>query len=376
MRKLKQMSALVLAGVVLSGVLALPASAATRQEEYTAKLKSITESQTSSRTAYRNELQNLMKEYPESPEPYYRYVASYKNQWLWKPEEGAFQAELVPQLVSYLDTAIQLSTQTENPLQARWSEDKSTDEHIDEEGSIYNYDVLAAEMKADLQMWTLGQQEQSIASTEQYLQCWNQKTTANLKTATQLQESGELAEKYKQKMLKEGYSEESAEAYAKSLATYEINKYNNILNQTIPDLYQELEEIRQWNVSKSETFDVGTHTESGREGWSLKITGQKGGSNVSILEYSGSSKQPREVNIVTTQPIREIQRTLGSMAIFVPCGTEITITQQDYSMWYIENIDYETKTAKYTAEKGIHRVAMSSANYNNAENYCVYIVGV
>ena len=74
----KRAGALALATAMLATALALPASAAA-DAAYTQRLTELCEQEWSAPVAFRQGMQQLMQEHPDSPEPYYLYASNLWN---------------------------------------------------------------------------------------------------------------------------------------------------------------------------------------------------------------------------------------------------------------------------------------------------------
>ena len=289
----KRAGALALAAVMLAGAMALPASAAA-DAAYTARLREFWEQAWENPDAYRQGLQQLMQEYPDSPEPYYLYAS---NRWYRKTENGeAVTRAEKEELLLYLNTAIALALRKDRPYQSRWSSGEAYGDggpSEDEESEEKDYATLASELRMEILSQLPGRQEELNAAMQDYLDC---------------------AERGAQIRLKEIKKEKDQEEYA-----WAKEWYTEQLKYDIPNARMELVDIQKWTGTGELSF-MHEHWERDHgEGVEVRVS-----QNVSA--FAG----PRELLVVlddqwlTSQPIQSIQRTLDGVVAFVPTGTTVT----------------------------------------------------
>ena len=289
----KRAGALALAAVMLAGAMALPASAAA-DAAYTARLREFWEQAWENPDAYRQGLQQLMQEYPDSPEPYYLYAS---NRWYRKTENGeAVTRAEKEELLLYLNTAIALALRKDRPYQSRWSSGEAYGDggpSEDEESEEKDYATLASELRMEILSQLPGRQEELNAAMQQYLDC---------------------EERGAQIRLKEIKKEKDQEEYA-----WEKEWYTELLKYEIPNERMVLMDIQKWTGTGELSF-MHEHWERDQgEGVEVRIS-----QNVSA--FAG----PRQLLVVledqwlTSQPIQSIQRTLDGVVAFVPTGTTVT----------------------------------------------------
>lgn len=348
----KRIGALTLATVLLAGVLALPASAAadpTYLADWAAIYQRTDDPSEDARALY----QHMIQKYPSSPDAYFHYVQYTYVQW-WNGRE-AYQPDEVPQLISYLDTAIRLEAENpENPYTARWG-DGPDGYWVEPNGYKRSYTLEAAKMKENLEMWTLGHQEQTMDAVQQELDCWEQEVQ---NTVTNREQT--LA-KEKQFYLDIGDSDEEASARAQEY----LESYEKTLNETIPLYREELTSLRYWYSHGQNSFKVGPNTHTEGQG-TLRVNGGMGDTALNIATNTGS------VRIKTSRQIRAIQRTLNGMTIFVPAGTSVSV-EKTSGTYYGEG--FLVWKDSCTAKTGFELLTQSYGKYNG-DYYQIFVVGV
>lgn len=287
----KRAGALALAAVMLAGAMALPASAAA-DAAYTARLREFWEQAWENPDAYRQGLQQLMQEYPDSPEPYYLYAS---NRWYRKTENGeAVTRAEKEELLLYLNTAIALALRKDRPYQSRWSSGEAYGDggpSEDEESEEKDYATLASKLRMEILSQLPGRQEELNAAMQDYLDC---------------------AERGAQIRLKEIKKEKDQEEYA-----WEKEWYTELLKYDIPNDRMKLVDIRQWTGTGKTSF-MQEHWERNQgEGVEVKCSSQR------VIDIDASSW-------ATTQAIQSIQRTLNGVVVFVPAGTTVVSAHGGY----------------------------------------------
>ena len=286
----KRAGALALAAVMLAGAMALPASAKA-DAAYTARLREFWEQAWENPDAYRQGLQQLMQEYPDSPEPYYLYAS---NRWYRKTENGeAVTRAEKEELLLYLNTAIALALRKDRPYQSRWSGEAYGDggPSEDEESEEKDYATLASELRMEILSQLPGRQEELNAAMQDYLDC---------------------AERGAQIRLKEIKKEKDQEEYA-----WEKEWYTELLKYEIPNERMVLMDIQKWTGTGKMSF-MHEHWERNQgEGVEVKCSSQR------VIDIDASSW-------ATTQAIQSIQRTLNGVVVFVPVGTTVVSAHGGY----------------------------------------------
>ncbi len=286
----KRAGALALATAMLAGAMALPAGAAA-DAAYTARLREFWEQAWENPDAYRQGLQQLMQEYPDSPEPYYLYAS---NRWYRKTENGeAVTRAEKEELLLYLNTAIALALRKDRPYQSRWSGEAYGDggPSEDEESEEKDYATLASELRMEILSQLPGRQEELNAAMQDYLDC---------------------AERGAQIRLKEIKKEKDQEEYA-----WEKEWYTELLKYEIPNERMVLMDIQKWTGTGKTSF-MHEHWERNQgEGVEVKWSSQY------VIDIDASSW-------ATTQAILSIQRTLNGVVVFVPVGTTVVTTHGGY----------------------------------------------
>lgn len=287
----KRAGALALAAVMLAGAMALPAGAAA-DAAYTARLREFWEQAWENPDAYRQGLQQLMQEYPDSPEPYYLYAS---NRWYRKTENGeAVTRAEKEELLLYLNTAIALALRKDRPYQSRWSSGEAYGDggpSEDEESEEKDYATLASELRMEILSQLPGRQEELNAAMQDYLDC---------------------AERGAQIRLKEIKKEKDQEEYA-----WEKEWYTELLKYEIPNERMVLMDIQKWTGTGKTSF-MHEHWERNQgEGVEVKCSSQY------VIDIDASSW-------ATTQAIQSIQRTLNGVVVFVPVGTTVISTHGGY----------------------------------------------
>lgn len=294
----KRAGALALATAMLAGAMALPAGAAA-DAAYTARLREFWEQAWENPDAYRQGLQQLMQEYPDSPEPYYLYAS---NRWYRKTENGeAVTRAEKEELLLYLNTAIALALRKDRPYQSRWSGEAYGDggPSEDEESEEKDYATLASELRMEILSQLPGRQEELNAAMQDYLDC---------------------AERGAQIRLKEIKKEKDQEEYA-----WEKEWYTELLKYEIPNERMVLMDIQKWTGTGELSFM--------HEHWERD---QGEGVEVRIWQNVSAFAGPRQLLVVledqwlTSQPIQSIQRTLDGVVAFVPTGTTVTSVHGEY----------------------------------------------
>lgn len=298
----KRAGALALAAVMLAGAMALPAGAAA-DAAYTARLREFWEQAWENPDAYRQGLQQLMQEYPDSPEPYYLYAS---NRWYRKTENGeAVTRAEKEELLLYLNTAIALALRKDRPYQSRWSGEAYGDggPSEDEESEEKDYATLASELRMEILSQLPGRQEELNAAMQDYLDC---------------------AERGAQIRLKEIKKEKDQEEYA-----WEKEWYTEQLKYDIPNARMELVDIQKWTGTGELSFMHEHWERDDGEGVEVRVS-----QNVSLLAGPRQLLAVWEDQWLTSQPIQSIQRTLDGVVAFVPTGTTVrSIHGESLSPW-------------------------------------------
>lgn len=283
MRKLenwKRTGALVLATVMLTGMLALPASAQA-DTAYTNRLAALVEKEWNDPAAYRAGLKRLMQQHPDSPEPYYLYAV---NLWSSKilREEALTEADQ-QEILSYADTAIGLALQTETPYQSRWSYGEA--EWPNENGEEPDYATLAAQLRVDVLSEMPGHQAELNDAMQQYLDCLDRGTRIQMK---------------------------DCERRKNEIYDYEGKMANCqwYLNQDIPASRAELARIRSWTGTEAAYV---THEDSaGYTHYRVGLSADRKSVTIDSNVWN------------TSKQIQSVQRTLNEIVLFVPAGTVVT----------------------------------------------------
>lgn len=298
----KRAGALALATVMLAGALALPASAAA-DAAYTERLTELCEQEWSAPVAFRQAMQQLMQEHPDSPEPYYLYAF---NLWYSKVarEEAVSEAEQ-EEALSYLNTAIELALRADHPYQSRWSYGEyDTPWELGEEP---DYATLASRARVEILASMPGRQAELNEAMQQYLDCSDRGARIKLKDIEQDEAL------YLQRELAYGESGEQARQYAAQSMEDDRSYYTTCLNEEIPESRAELARIRAWTGTGTTSFEVHAGDEVNR---------------ITIAEDRESIREENNWNTrvwVTSKPIQSIQRTLDGVVVFVPAGTAVKL---------------------------------------------------
>lgn len=298
----KRASALALATVMLAGTLALPASAAA-DAAYTQRLTKLCEQEWSAPAAYRQGMQQLMQEHPDSPEPYYLYAF---NLWGSKLNWGEAVSEAEKEeALSYLNTAIGLALRADHPYQSRWS--YGEEETPWELGDEPDYATLASSVRVDILSSMPGRQAELNEAMQQYLDCGDRGARIRLKDIEQEKDL------YLQRELLHNESEEQARQYAADRMENDREYYTTRLNREIPQDRAELARIRAWTGTGATSFEF------------------HAGDSVEQITIAEDRESIREENDgytyvwATSKPIQSIQRTLDGIVAFVPAGTEVKL---------------------------------------------------
>lgn len=278
MKKLRRFAAGALAAAMLmTGALAVSASAAVSQDYVDAR-KSVTK--TSDAAKFYTTYAELIQKYPTSPELYYERAV---YRWDW--DETVTKDNTVrQQVIADLDQAFGLALQEEYPYQEK-------------PYRYYDYASDAASYKVDLYQNMMGAQEKVMEAEQQYLDALDRWNRICL--------NGELAD---------GSDREWLERE---------------LNQEIPAMRAELNNIRNWyaNGSKSYTAWATAGTDPYYEDGSwyqFKVTGSAGSKTVKISAIMGSGT-PHEHVYTFSQPVQAVQRSLHGVTFFVPKGTKVQV---------------------------------------------------
>lgn len=298
----KRASALALATVMLAGTLALPASAAA-DAAYTQRLTKLCEQEWSAPAAYRQGMQQLMQEHPDSPEPYYLYASNLWNSKLnWG--EAVSEAEK-EEALSYLNTAIGLALRADHPYQSRWS--YGQDDTPWELGEEPDYATSASQLRMEILASMPGRQAELNEAMQQYLDCRDRGARIRLKDIEQEKDL------YLQRELLYNESEEQARQYAADCMESDREYYTTRLNREIPQDRAELARIRAWTGTGATSFEF------------------HAGDSVEQITIAEDRESIREENDgytyvwATSKPIQSIQRTLDGIVAFVPAGTEVKL---------------------------------------------------
>lgn len=340
----KRAGALALATAMLATALALPASAAADQA-YMDELAD---------TDWGAGMLRLAQKYPNSPEPLALHARSKFMDW-WNGH-ASFSASEAQQVIAELDQVLALGLQTDHPYQSRWEQDEMGS-YPDANGLEPDYTTQAADEKATLQSWIPGQQEQVINSLQQYMDCWDRMTRINLRDVDQ------TAAAVEQRYLSWGYTAAEARQKVQEDKKSVIVDYNLQLNQDIPALRAELDEIRAWYAAGDRSYDVGRKT---RENGYLSVGAAKGDTVMLLTENPGDGNL-RISSISFSKPIRQVQRTLNSTVIFVPKGTSVTVNEARGMVTPFHDGTVATSDPQQVAY---------ITEYYNGDYYTVFVVGV
>lgn len=340
----KRAGALALATAMLATALALPASAAADQA-YMDELAD---------TDWGAGMLRLAQKYPNSPEPLALHARHKFVDW-WNGH-ASFSASEAQQVIAELDQVLALGLQTDHPYQSRWEQDEMGS-YPDANGLEPDYTTQAADEKATLQSWIPGQQEQVINSLQQYMDCWDRMTRINLRDVDQ------TAAAVEQRYLSWGYTAAEARQKVQEDKKSVIVDYNLQLNQDIPALRAELDEIRAWYAAGDRSYDVGRKT---RENGYLSVGAAKGDTVMLLTENPGDGNL-RISSISFSKPIRQVQRTLNSTVIFVPKGTSVTVNEARGMVTPFHDGTVATSDPQQVAY---------ITEYYNGDYYTVFVVGV
>lgn len=298
----KRAGALALATAMLATALALPTSAAA-DAAYTQRLTKLCEQEWSAPAAFRQGMQQLMQEHPDSPEPYYLYASNLWNSKLnWG--EAVSEAEK-EEALSYLNTAIGLALRADHPYQSRWSYGEYDTPW--ELGDEPDYATLASKVRVEILSSMPGRQAELNEAMQQYLDCGDRGARIGLKDIEQEEAL------YLQRELAYGESEEQARQYAADSMENYREYYTTRLNREIPQDRAELARIRAWTGTGATSFEF-------HAGDSVE--------QITIAEDRESIREENDWNTdvwVTSKPIQSIQRTLDGIVAFVPAGTEVKL---------------------------------------------------
>lgn len=288
----KRAGALALATAMLAGALALPASAAA-DAAYIQPLEELSEKRWDDPDAYQRGLQQLMQQYPNSPELCYRY-----SETLWEDTGRSMDQATFDKVRPYLDKTIALALQDDCLYQDRYENQKR------------DYATMAAWSIVYFLSTMPGHQEELNDAMQQYLDCYDRGTRIHLRDIDQ-----EKAE-YVQAYLEGGETAAKAEQYATETIETIKENYQEILNEEIPANRRELEKIRAWTGTGVTSF-----------------TQQYRYSEEPVqITIAANRKSVVEGNRVwyTSKSIQSIQRTLEEVIVFVPNGTVVQSESGSY----------------------------------------------
>lgn len=303
----KRAGALALATVMLASALALPANAAA-DAAYIQQLTELSEKRWDDPDAYQRGLQQLMQQYPNSPELCYLYSGTF-----WGDTDGAMDQATFDKVRPYLDRTIALALQDDRLYQVQYENEK------------VDYATLAAWNIVYFLSSIPGHQEELNDAMQQYLDCYDRGTRIRLR------DIGQEKEEYVRDYLEAGETAAKAEQYAAEIIEVKKESYQQILNEEIPIYRSELEKIRAW---------TGTGVMSFTQQYPIP-------EKTAQITIAANKKSVTEGDSVyyTSKTIQSIQRTLDGVIVFVPTGTVVQAESDSYR--------YELKKGR---EIGFHEV--------------------